>query len=171
MSLAILPAVPDDAAELLSIYAPYVEHTAVSYELVPPTAEEFRARIEKVLTVFPYLTVRENGRILGYCYAGRFKDRRAYDRSVELSVYVRSDCKGRGIGRMLYAEMEKRLKAQGVTNLYACIAVPDVEDEYLTFDSVKFHTAMGFAQVGFFRSCAEKFGRLYNMVWMEKIIG
>ncbi|MCQ2429839.1 MAG: N-acetyltransferase family protein [Clostridia bacterium] len=173
MSLILTDASPSDAEELLAIYAPYVENTAISYEYVPPTAEEFRRRIEKVLTAYPYLTVREDGHILGYAYASRFKERKAYDRSVELSVYVRADCRGRGIGRMLYTEMEKRLPACGVTNLYACIAVPSLEkgpDEYASYDSVKFHTAMGYAMVGRFAGCACKFGRVYDMVFMEKRI-
>ena len=59
----------------------------------------------------------------------------------------------------------------GVRNLYACIAVPEQEDEYLTLDSVRFHQKLGYREVGRFSNCASKFGRWYHMVWMEKVIG
>ena len=173
MALLLADASPADAAELLAIYAPYVEKTAVSFEYVVPTVDEFRRRIEKVLAAYPYLTVRETGRIVGYAYASRFRERKAYDRSAELSIYVAEGCRGRGIGRMLYTEMEKRLPSCGVTNLYACIAAPPTdrgEDEYLTCHSVRFHAAMGYATVGRFTGCARKFGRVYDMVYMEKIL-
>lgn len=59
----------------------------------------------------------------------------------------------------------------GITNLYACIGVPEVEDEYLTRNSIEFHEHLGFKQVGEFHNCGYKFDRWYNMVWAEKIIG
>ena len=171
MALMLTDASSDDAEELLALYAPYILHTAITYEYAVPTVDEFRARIEKVQSAYPYLVVREDGHIVGYAYVSRFRERRAYDRSVETSIYVRADCHGRGIGRMLYAELERRLPPLGVTNLYACIAAPDEargEDEYLTYDSVRFHTALGYRQVGRFSGCAFKFGRVYDMIFMEK---
>lgn len=59
----------------------------------------------------------------------------------------------------------------GVLNLYACITCPDREDEYVTRNSMEFHSHLGFRQVAEFRSCGYKFGRWYNMIWMEKMIG
>jgi phosphinothricin acetyltransferase len=111
-----------------------------------------------------------DGAIVGYAYAGPFKEREAYAASVELSVYVDGACHGRGVGRALYEALEKELVARGVTNLYACIAYPPVEDEYLTYASVRFHERMGFGITGRFHGCARKFGRLYDMVWMEKVV-
>lgn len=169
--IIIRPAAPDDAATLLEIYAPYVEKTAITFEYTVPTIEEFRRRIEKISSVYPYIAAERNGEILGYAYAGLFKEREAYARSVETTIYVRQDAKHLGIGRRLYESLEAILKSQGFQNLNACIAVPICEDEYLTFDSVKFHSRMGYITVGEFHKCAYKFGRWYNMVWMEKLIG
>ena len=59
----------------------------------------------------------------------------------------------------------------GILNMYACIGYPDNEDEYLTKNSAEFHSHIGFVQVGEFHKCGYKFGRWYNMIWMEKIIG
>ena len=68
-------------------------------------------------------------------------------------------------------ETVKRLREMGMLNLYACIGDPVEEDEYLTRDSETFHARMGFIKVGTFRRCGWKFGRWYNMIWMEKLIG
>ena len=169
----IRSAEPDDAGRLLEIYAYYVEHTAVSFEVEVPTEEQFRRRIESTLEKYPYLVLEEDGVILGYAYAGVFKARAAYDRSCELSVYVERSARRRGIGRALYGALERELKARGMLNLYACIAVPldEAGDEYLTRDSERFHRRLGFETVGTFHRCAYKFGRWYDMIWMEKLIG
>lgn len=160
-----------DAACILGIYAYYVENTAVSFEYEVPTLQEFTGRIATTLERYPYLVAEEDGEILGYAYAGPFKARAAYDHSCEVSIYVRRDVRQRGIGRALYEELERRLAAQGILNLYACIADPIEQDEYLTRDSESFHVRMGYQNVGEFHKCGYKFERWYNMIWMEKMIG
>ena len=67
--------------------------------------------------------------------------------------------------------MEKALKAQNITNLYACIGYPEVEDQYLTKNSVQYHEHLGYRFIGTFKKCGYKFNRWYDMVWMEKFIG
>jgi len=170
-AVKIRPAVPADAAALLEIYAPYVEKTAITFEYEVPAAEEFARRIRKVLARHPYLAAESDGELLGYAYAGPFKERAAYDWAVETTVYVRQDKKRLGVGRTLYGALENALRAQGILNLNACIAYPEREDEHLTRDSVIFHEKMGFRMVGQFHRCGCKFGRWYDMVWMEKLLG
>ena len=162
---------PEDAAQIAEIYRPYVEHTAITFEYKAPDADEIRRRIRNTLKKYPFLAAYDAGTILGYAYAGPFKERNAYDRSVEVSVYLDENCRGRGIGRTLYGELERILTRQNIINLYACIAYPEKEDEYLTKGSVRFHEKMGYALAGEFHKCGYKFGRWYNMVWMEKMIG
>lgn len=168
--LLIRDAVSRDAEALAAIYAPYVRDTAVSFEIVPPTTAEFARRMGLVQEHYPYLVAEQDGAIAGYAYAGPFKPREAYALSAELSVYVDGTKRGEGIGRALYGALERELAGMGVTNLYACVAYPRVEDEYLSYASVRFHERMGFEIVGRFHGCARKFGRLYDMVWMEKLI-
>ena len=72
---------------------------------------------------------------------------------------------------MLYEALEERLAKMGIINLYACIADPVEEDEYLTSNSTDFHSHMGYKTVGVFRNCGRKFDRWYTMIWMEKLIG
>jgi phosphinothricin acetyltransferase len=160
-----------DAEEILAIYAKYIEQTAITFEYVVPSIEEFRGRIRHTLERFPYLAAEKDGKIAGYAYVSPFKERAAYDWSVETSIYVDMEQKRSGIGRRLYEELENILKQQGILNVNACIAYPQVKDEYLTKDSVLFHEKLGYTMVGIFHQCGYKFHRWYDMVWMEKFIG
>lgn len=170
--IVLRPAVPEDAGVLREIYAPYVADTAVSLEWEPPGVEEFRQRVENVLKDYPYLVAEEDGEILGYAYASRFHPRAAFLYCAEVSIYLRREKRRGGLGRLLYAEMEKRLKAQGILNVYASIASTQREDDpNLTADSLRFHEKMGYHTVAVFHSCGYKFGRWYDLTWMEKFIG
>lgn len=162
---------PGDAEALLQIYAPYVRGTAVTFEYTVPSAEEFRERILHTLEKYPYLVAEQDGQAVGYAYAGPFHTRAAYERGVETTVYIRQDRKRRGLGRDLYGALEKILAYQNILNLNACIGYPEREDEYLTTDSARFHERQGFRLAGRFHKCGYKFGRWYDMIWMEKHIG
>ena len=172
-AVRIRRATPADAEALLGIYAPYVEHTVITFEYLVPTLEEFRERIQHTLEKYPYILAEqeETGEILGYAYTGPFKERAAYDWGVETTVYVKQDCKRGGIGKKLYTALEKVSAAQHILNMNACIGYPVEEDEYLTQDSAHFHEHLGYRLVGEFHSCGFKFGRWYDMIWMEKLIG
>lgn len=164
-------AVPDDAAALLDIYAPYVRSTAITFEYEVPSVQEFQHRIQKTLERYPYIVAEQNGEVLGYAYAGAFKERAAYDWAVEVTIYVRQNAHKNGVGKLLYQALEDICSAQHITNLNACIGYPEIEDEYLTKNSAQFHEHLGYHMVGMFHQCGYKFGRWYHMVWMEKIIG
>ena len=167
----IRKAVPEDAERLLEIYGYYVRNTAVTFEYEVPSPEEFRLRMERTMKRYPYLVIERDGRTAGYAYAGTFKDRDAYGWSCETTIYLDHREVKEGLGRMLYEALEKELKEMGILNLYACIGVPEKDDEYLTSNSAGFHAHLGFTKAGEFHRCGYKFGRWYNMIWMEKIIG
>ncbi len=158
-----------DAARLLEIYGYYTAETAISFEYTVPTLEEFEARMRKTMERYPYLVVEQGGVVQGYAYAGPFIGRAAYGWSCELTIYLDRAAKKRGFGRMLYEELETRLRAMGIRNLYACIAYPRVEDEYVDRNSADFHAHMGFTIAGLFHNCGYKFNRWYDMIWMEKL--
>ena len=164
-------AAPEDAERLLAIYAPYVRGTAITFEYDVPSLEEFTERIRNTLKGYPYLVAELDGQILGYAYAGHFQTRAAYDWAAETSIYVDRNARKMGVGKKLHQALELALKKQGILNMYACIACPDIEDEYLTRNSVEFHTHLGYRQAGEFYKCGYKFNRWYNTVWMEKQIG
>ena len=169
--ISIRFAKPEDAKELLKIYAYYVTDTAISFETEVPSEEEFKLRIEEVLKSYPFIVACKDDEILGYAYLHSFVGRKAYELSAETTIYLNPDKKKMGIGKKLYSVLEGIAKAQNITNLYSCIGYVDKEDEYLNNNSVQFHEHIGFRIVGKFENCGHKFGRWYHMVWMEKIIG
>lgn len=169
--ISIRFAKPEDAKELLKIYAYYVTDTAISFETEVPSEEEFKLRIEEVLKSYPFIVACKDDEILGYAYLHSFVGRKAYELSAETTIYLNPDKKKMGIGKKLYSVLEDIAKAQNITNLYSCIGYVDKEDEYLNNNSVQFHEHIGFRIVGKFENCGHKFGRWYHMVWMEKIIG
>ena len=171
LKIRIRPAKPEDAEKLLAIYAPYVEQTAITFEYEVPTVEEFRERIHNTLKKYPYLVAEQGGEPVGYAYVGPFHDRPAYDWAVETSIYVDQNKKRMGIGKKLHEALEEELRNRCFLNMNACIAYPAQEDEYLTRNSLGFHTHLGFRPVGSFTRCGYKFGRWYNMVWLEKLMG
>ncbi len=160
-----------DAKTILNIYGYYVKNTAISFEYEVPELDEFQARMKNVMKKYPYLVAEVDGEVKGYAYAGPFIGRAACDWSCELSIYISKDKLRCGLGKVLYAEMEQRLKDMGILNLYASIAYPIEEDEYLTKNSAQFHENQGFQKVGEFHKCGYKFHHWYNLIWMEKIIG
>lgn len=170
-NIVLRTAEPGDAEALLAVYAPYVWETAITFEYEVPGVEEFRGRIERTLARYPWLVAEQAGEIVGYAYAGPFHSRAAYAWAVETSIYVDMTKRRMGIGGRLHAALEAVLMAQGFLNMNACIAVPEVEDEYLTRNSVRFHAHLGYKWVGAFYQSAYKFGRWYNTAWMEKAIG
>lgn len=169
-NISIRNATLDDAPELLKIYSYYVEKTAISFEYEVPSVEKFQSRMKRTQKNYPYLVAEFNGKIIGYAYAGAFIGREAYKYSVELTIYLDKNFRSKGVGGRLYRELEKRLRDMGIKNLYACIGYPEVEDEYLTLNSVQFHRHLGFKICGKFTNCGHKFNRVYSMVWAEKII-
>lgn len=171
MDITIRTASVKDAPKLLEIYSYYVEHTAITYEFEVPTLADFEQRIATTLKNYPYFVAEVDGEIAGYVYAGRFRTRAAYDWSAETSIYLSGKYQRLGLGRLLYEKLEETLKKQNVINLYAGVADPVEEDEYLTRDSEHFHEAMGYKSVAKYQQCGSKFNRWYNLIVMEKIIG
>jgi len=164
-------ATKEDAEEILEIYAPYVTDTAISFEYHVPSVKEFAERITHIMKKYPYIVAIENNRIIGYAYASAFKERAAYDWAVETTVYLRQDCRGKGVGKKLYLALEEILRKQNILNLNACIAYTSTDNVYLTNASIYFHYQLGYKKVGHFTKCGYKFETWYDMIWMEKMIG
>lgn len=150
-----------DAAAIAEIYAPYVLETAVTFEYQAPDEAEFARRIERITKQFPWLVWEEEGEILGYAYADAPFSRPAYAWCAELSIYLRRDIRGRGIGSALYRELEAILEKQGYQILYAIVT----GDNQASMD---FHRARGYTIRANFPGCAYKFQKSLGIVWMEK---
>lgn len=145
---------------MLAIYAPYVIDTAISFELKPPTEEEFAARIERGISIAPWLVLEQNNQILGYSYATEFRSRSAYSATRETTVYVGAGNHGTGIGRALMSELLYQLRAGGAALAIAGITLPNNP-------SVGLHERLGFAHVGTFHRVGHKFGEWHDVGFWE----
>ena len=157
----IRPAVEEDVPEILSIYAPYVENTTITFEYDVPCHREFMQRFLDITAQYPFLVWEEDGVILGYAYASAPYTRAAYRWCAEPSVYLRPEARGRGIGRRLYAALEWILDKQGYQVLYALVTSENT-------GSMRFHEKMGYVSRAVFPDCGFKFGRWLGVTWMEK---
>lgn len=162
-SIKIRMASPDDAEALLDIYRPYVEKTAITFEYLVPSKEEFRSRIAHTLERYPYLAAIKDEKPLGYAYVSPFKERAAYSWAVETSIYISEDARGLGLGSQLYKVLEYILKQQNIINLNACITYPNPA-------SIAFHEHFGYRTVAHFTKCGYKLDRWQDMIWMEKML-
>lgn len=155
----IRSAVPADAAGITAIYASVVEHSVASFELVPPDEEEIARRLSAA-SPMPWL-VADDARVLGYAYAGRFRQRPAYRWSVETSVYVDGAHAARGIGTALMTELLDRLTAAGYVMAFAGVALPNPPSERL-------HQSLGFRLIGVFPHAGYKQGGWRDVAWWSK---
>lgn len=153
----------NDAQECLDIYSYYVINTTITFEYDSPPLDEFKQRIQKITQKYPYLVAVMEDEIVGYAYATSYKDRAAYDWSVETTVYVKKDKHGLGIGKTLYTHLEENLRNNNIVNMLACITYPNPK-------SIDFHTKFGFEKVGHFPKVGYKFNDWRDIVWMQKVI-
>ena len=153
-----------DAAAIADIYAPYVTASMVSFETDPPDAEAMRARMETGGMLYPWiLAEEEDGTILGYACAARFRERPAYRFTVETTIYLRSGAAGRGLGSRLYAPLIATLEAQGYTQAIAAITLPNEA-------SVRLHERLGFAPAGIYRQVGWKLGAWHDVGLWQKAL-
>ena len=156
-------ATPADGPALARIYRPSVTDSTTSFELVAPDAEEMASRVAKVLERTPWLVCETRGGVVGYAYAGRHRDRAAYQWSVEVSAYVSGDVRRAGVGRALYTSLFATLALQGFRNAYAGVTLPNPA-------SIALHTAVGFTPIGVFREIGYKHGAWHDVGWFERQI-
>jgi len=148
MELLLREARIADAPRIAEIYRPYVTDTAITFETEAPDADEMKNRIIGHRE-YPYLVLEKGGRVIGYAYAGRFKERSAYLPTAEVSVYLDMDERGRGLGRRLMEALLERLRADGrYFTALACITNPNPRSERL-FESLGFRLAGEYESVGY----------------------
>ena len=152
-----------DGAAFAEIYRPAVTESATSFEVVPPDAAEMSRRIEKVLGLAPWLACEIDGVVAGYAYASAFRDRAAYQWSVEVSAYVSPAARGKGVARSLYETLFRLLVLQGFRGAYAGITLPNAA-------SVGLHTALGFAPAGVYHDVGYKNGAWHDVAWYQRAL-
>src|SRR6266704_7063189 len=170
-ALLIRPSRDDDVGAIAAIYGYHVMHGVASFEEVPPAVEEIaRRRGEIVARGLPYLVAErpdgtDGGRVVGYCYAGRFRPRSGYRFTLEDSIYVDSGEIGRGVGRALLEPLLARSTELGYRQMVAVIGGRE------TIPSIRLHEALGFSHVGVLAAVGFKFGRWIDILLMQRALG
>jgi phosphinothricin acetyltransferase len=132
--------------------------------MVPPSASEMAERITKTLAIAPYLVSEDDGRILGYAYAGQWRTRAAYQWSTEVSVYLDPSAHGRGIGSSLYRVLLDLVRVQGYRMALGGVTLPNPA-------SVALHEKLGFTPVATYRAVGLKFGKWHDVGWWQLDLG
>ncbi len=160
----VRPGAPGDLAEIVGIYNHYVEHTPISFETEPVRPEdrsewfaEHRSGGRYRIMVYP----GEDGRLLGWATTSPFRPRAAYATTVEASVYCRHDARGRGVGSALYAALFRAIEGEDLERIVAGVTLPNPA-------SLALHQRFGFRPVGIFTRVGRKFGRYWDVEWLER---
>lgn len=142
-----------DVHAIAGIYNYYIRHTTATFELHPVGEEEMRRRILSISTRFPYFVEEtEEGVLTGYCYAHTWKEKAAYDRTLESTVYVAPGKERLGTGTRLMHHLIEASRQTGVHSLIACITEGNLP-------SIRMHERLGFVQVSHFQEAGLKFGK------------
>jgi phosphinothricin acetyltransferase len=153
----------EDAVAILSIYEPYILNTAITFEYETISVEVFQKRMEAVQKQFPWLVYEEEGKVVGYAYCSRFKERAAFDWDCECSVYIDEKAHRRGIATELYTKLFELVEKQGYYNIYALIT-------FSHESSVSLHKKFGFTEVGVYQKTGYKMEKWWDLLVMEKRI-
>ena len=154
-----------DLSRLTDIYNHYVRETAITFDIEEATLADRRRWLEEHAGGGRHqLVVAElAGEVVGYAGTGPFRGKRAYETSVEMSIYLAPEATGRGIGTALYGELLPRLARVDIHRALAGVTVPNPA-------SIALHERFGFREVARFSENGRKFGRYWDVVWLEKPI-
>jgi L-amino acid N-acyltransferase YncA len=161
MTARIRFAEPHDASGVLAIYGPFCESSTASFEITAPTTEQMAERIALVSRQYPWLVCDVDGRVAGYVYACRHRERAAYCWAVEVTAYMAADYRRCGLGRALYTSLVSILRQQGYFKAFAGITLPNEA-------SIRLHEAMGFEPIGAYRGVGYKLGQWLDVGWWKK---
>lgn len=153
----------DDCKAIAEIYNEYVLHSTITFETEPVTNETMQDRIQKLSEKYPYYVYEEKGDIIGYCYAHDWKQKAAYKHTLETTIYLSPNNKGKGIGTLLMQYLIEQCKQRGYHSLIACITEGNEASNHL-------HLKLGFEQVSHFREVGMKFDKWLDVVDYELLL-
>ena len=157
---------PADVPAISRIYADAVVHGTATFELEPPDEAEMARRQQALLSRnYPYLAAERGGVVVGYAYAGPYRDRRAYDWCVEDSIYIAPEFHRQGIGRLLLTRLVSAAEEAGFRQIVAVIG-----DSAQTA-SIAVHARAGFSHIGTLRGVGFKHNRWLDTVLMQRPLG
>lgn len=149
-----------DSKQICEIYNYYIKETDITFEEIPLEIEEMEERIKEITLILPWFVFEEDGNILGYAYASKWKTRAAYKFSVESTVYVNKNLSHKGIGTKLYTELLKELKKRNIHAVIGGVALPNQK-------SCGLHEKLGFTKVAQFPEVGFKFGKWIDVGYWQ----
>lgn len=152
-----------DAPSIADIYNYYINHTIITFEEVEVNETEIAERIQACQLKYPWLVYEEEGKVIGYAYAGEWKSRCSYKYSVESSVYLDEKSKGKGVGTALYQALLEQLKELKIHAVIGGISLPNEA-------SVRLHEKFGFEKVAHFKEVGNKFNQWVDVGYWELIV-
>ena len=162
----VRPSTPADLPAIVAIYGWHVEHGTGTFELEVPDLAEIQQRRDNVLANgWPWLVAQLGDEVLGYAYANTFRPRRAYRFCVEDSIYLAPQAAGKGLGRILLAELIAQCEARGARQMLAVIG------DSANAASIGVHRALGFEDVGVMKAAGWKMDAWRDVVLMQRALG
>ena len=152
-----------DAPYIAAINEHYVTNTTISFATTPLSVDEMRNHITNIASQFPYFVYETDGKVVGYCFVHKWKDRAAYDCTLETTIYLSPEYTGKGIAMKLMQRLIEACREQGITALIACITEGNEP-------SCAFHRKLGFKQVSSFKKVGRKFGKVHDVVDYELLL-
>jgi len=165
-SVMVRPGEEGDLAGLTELYNYYILNTPITFDLEPYTVETRRPWFETFRKTGPHriLVATRDEKVLGYVSSGGFRSKRAYDTTIETSIYLAPEATGQGIGSQLYAALFDALKKEDLHRALAGATLPNDA-------SIRLHERFGFKSVCTFSEVGRKFGKYWDVCWMEKTLG
>ncbi len=152
-----------DASEICTIYNHYIETTRITFEETPITVKDVAERISSVTQNYPWLVCEEEGKVIGYAYATRWKERSAYRYSVEAAIYLSNDRVGKGTGTQLVTRLLMELRLRKIHSVICGIALPNDA-------SVGLCEKFGFEKTAQFKEVGYKFGKWVDVGYWELLL-
>lgn len=161
--IELRPARTSDLPGIVRLYNHYIEHTPVTFDLEPTSVERrtsWMAQFAEQGRHRLFVAVRD-GALVGYAGSHRFRDKAAYDTTVETTIYLAQDATGAGLGARLYGRLFEALAGEDVRSCIAGITLPNPA-------SIALHERFGFVRCGVMHQVGTKHGRAWDVAWYER---
>jgi len=163
MNIQLFPVRVEHLDAIKEIYQYYVDHSTATFHTGQVTTNELREKILIDHPKYKSFVIDVDGVIRGYCYLSQYNKRQAYDRTAELSIYMARDFKGKGIGSVVLKQLEQVSMQVGIVVLLAIITGDNTH-------SIRSFTSAGYAKCADLKAVGEKFGKLLDVVFYQKIL-
>lgn len=153
----------NDFPKIVELYNYFVLNTTATFHLQPLGHDEMRKALPLNHSIYRTFTIYYDGQFCGYCYLGNYRPRQAYDRTAEITVYLKPDFHHKGIGRKTLTFLEGEAKKANIKNLLGVITFENTA-------SIELFEKMTYSKVAHLKNIGEKFGRILDVTIFQKEI-